>query len=218
MAGSVTIPNVPTGEQLNVSDAITWPSAAIPDSGHYCFVGLIGNAADPAPAPADFVDWSNYTRFIRENNNVTWRNFNVEDNDPSPDPSVPRGFLALPFLVPGAPDKARPFQLEVIGRLPKGARALLEVPLYFLELFKERSPLIKTDPKRQTALIPVNPYGRKLFAEVIFPAKSRAKMRLLVFIPPELRKNSYEIAVRQLWEKQEVGRVTWRLAPGRRKK
>ena len=49
-----TIPSVPIGEQLTVSSGIVWHQAQIPAAGHYCFVGLIGNAADPAPGPADF--------------------------------------------------------------------------------------------------------------------------------------------------------------------
>ena len=79
---SVTIPSVPTGNQLTVSDAIVWPAASIPASGHYCFVGLVGTAADPAPGLGAFSDWANFTTFISANNNVTWRNFNVVNNVP----------------------------------------------------------------------------------------------------------------------------------------
>lgn len=62
---------MPTGEHLTVSDGIVWQAAHIPVPGHYCVVGLIGNAADPAPGPTDFLDWDNFRRFIRDNNNVT---------------------------------------------------------------------------------------------------------------------------------------------------
>ncbi len=214
LVGTVVIPNVPTGEQLTVSNGIVWDQADIPGPGHYCFVGLIGNAADPAPGPADFLNWDNFRRFIRENNNVTWRNFNVEDNDPDvEDPTVPEGFKALRFLAPGAPDKGRFMALEVMGKLPEGAKALLEVPLVFFEMLRERHHLgrIEVNRKRGVAYIPLNPYGRMRFGEVLFPAKSRTEMRLLVHIPKQHRKRSYQIAVRQLWKDEEVGRVTWRL-------
>src|SRR4029450_9658906 len=118
LVGSAVLPSVPTGEVLTVAPGITWPSAAIPAPGHYCFVGLVGHPDDPAPSPGDLLNWTNFTNFIRNNNNITWRNFNVEDNDPWPDPSVPRGFQALRFLAPGAPDIARPMQLEFLPRLP----------------------------------------------------------------------------------------------------
>jgi hypothetical protein len=216
LVGTTFLPNVPIGEQLTVSDAIVWHEADIPGPGHYCFVGLIGNAADPAPGPADFLNWDNFRRFIRENNNVTWRNFNVEDNDPDvKDPTVPKGFKALKFLAPGAPDKARYMALEVMGKLPEGAKALLEVPLNLYELLHECHQVgnVSIDRKRGVALIPVNPHGRTRFGEVLFPAKSRAALRLLVHIPEKRRKETYQIAVRQIWEREEVGRITWRLQP-----
>jgi serine protease len=214
LVGTTIVPNVPIGEQLTVSDAIVWQQTEIPGAGHYCFVGLVGNSADPAPAPADFLNWDNFQRFIRENNNVTWKNFNVEDNDPDiEDPTVPKGFKALKFLAPGAPDKARYMALEFIAKLPEGAKAMVEVPLGFYELLHKCHQLgkVSIDRKCGAAFIPVNPHGRVYFGEVLFPAKSRTALRLLVQIPEEHRKKAYQIAVRQLWEGEEVGRVTWQL-------
>lgn len=216
LVGTTVLPNVPISEQLTVSDAIVWQQAEIPGTGHYCFVGLVGNAADPAPGPSDFLNWDNFRRFIRENNNVTWRNFNVEDNDPDvEDPTVPKGFKALKFLAPGAPDKARYMALEVMGKLPEGAKAMLEVPLGFYEMLHEHHQLgrLSIDRKQAVALIPVNPHGRMRFGEVLFPVKSRMALRLLVQIPEECRKQTYQMAVRQIWEREEVGRVTWQLQP-----
>jgi serine protease len=60
LVGSVTLPDIPTGEQLVCGDAITWPAADIPATGHYCFVGLLDHPKDPAPPLADFFDWDNY--------------------------------------------------------------------------------------------------------------------------------------------------------------
>ena len=205
---------MPIGDQLTVSDAILWHQADIPAPGHYCFVGLAGNAADPAPDPACFLDWDNFLRFIRDNNNVTWRNFNVENNEPDvDDATVPEGYRALSFLAPGAPDKARPMALEVIGSLPEGARAMLEVPLGFRELLQElhQAGQVSIDRKRGVARLAVNPHGRMYFGEVIFPARSRMAFRLLVEIPERYRRQTFRIAVRQIWECIEVGRVTWQL-------
>jgi hypothetical protein len=217
--GSVTIPNVPVGDILTVSDAITWPEAQIPAEGHYCFIGLVGNAQDPAPGPADMLDWDNFYRFIRENNNVTWRNFNVKDNDPDPAAGDPEGYVALEFLASGAPDRARPMKLEVGARLPKGARVMLEGPRPMLEMMYDRTPYGKALNKGRTVRVPVHPHSATALREVRFPAKSRSRFRLLVQIPKEYRKNDYEVYVRQIFEKQEVGRVTWRLSPkGRRQR
>ena len=62
------MPSVSTCDLLTVSDVIVWPSGAIPATGHYCFVALIGDAHDPAPAPAEFLSWDNFRQFIRANN------------------------------------------------------------------------------------------------------------------------------------------------------
>jgi serine protease len=216
LVGSVVIPNVPAGNVLTVSDAIVWPAAQIPATGHYCFVGLVSHAADPAPAPADFLDWDNYRNFIRNNNNVTWRNFNVVDNEPDP-ASDPAEYVGLVFLAPGAPDRARRMRLEIVARLPKGSRALLEMPLAMYEAMPDRGPA-KFDKKRQTATLRVNPYGLRSLGDMLFTAKSRARLRLLVQIPKEYRRMAYEVFVRQMFKDEEVGRVTWRLAPLRRQK
>jgi hypothetical protein len=216
LVGTTTVPNVPIGEQLTVSDGIVWPQAGIPGIGHYCFVGLIGNSQDPAPGPADFLDWENFRRFIRDNNNVTWRNFNVDNNDPDvDDPTVPEGYKALDFLSPGAPDKARYMALELIARLPENAKAMLEMPMNFYELLHECHQLggVRFNRERRVAQIHINAQGKTRFGEVLFPAKSRSELRLLVHIPEENRKADYQIAARQLWEKEEVGRVTWLLRP-----
>lgn len=209
--GSVVIPNVPSGNVLTVSNAIAWPAGQIPGTGHYCFVGLVGNAADPAPGPADFVDWDNYRNFIRNNNNVTWRNFNVVDNEPDPagDPSE---YVAMEFLAPGAPDRARRMRLEIVARLPKGSRALLDIPVAMYDAMHDRAP-VKFDKRRKIATIPVNPHGMRSLGDMLFTAKSRAKLRLLVQIPKQYRHMAYEVFVRQMFRDEEVGRVTWRLAP-----
>jgi hypothetical protein len=216
LIGSVTIPTVPTGSVLTVSNAITWPSAAIPASGHYCLVGIIDTAADPGPSPGDLLDWDNFSRFIRENNNVTWRNFNVVDNDPSPtpDPTVPKEFVALPFLAPGAPDRARLMQLEVVARLPQGAKVLFEAPADFIERAQLLTPAAHLMAKLGRVRVPVNASGRSKSRKLMFPAKARNRLRLLVHVPKKNRGQAYEIAVRQLYEASEVGRVTWHLAPG----
>jgi serine protease len=215
LVDSTTIPSVPTGHLLTVSDAIVWPSAEIPATGHYCFVALIGHAQDPAPAPADFLHWDNFRLFIRANNNVTWRNFNVVNNVPPPS-AEPPNFVALPFLAAGAPDKARRMQLEVVGRLPKDAVVMLEMPREWADLLQARPLPVKRAKNEHVVHVPINPSGRTTFAEVVFPAKARLPLRLLVNLPQELRKQEFEIFARQLYEKEEVGRVTWRLAPPRK--
>jgi len=215
--GSVVIPNVPNGDILTVSDGIPWNS--VPAEGHYCFVGLVGNAQDPAPGPAEMLDWDQFYRFIRENNNVTWRNFNVEHNESDPEAGDPAGYVGLKFLATGAPDRARAMQLEFVGKLPEGARLMLEAPRFLLQAAGERMPLPAAGRgKKVGPWLPLNPHGRKLMPAFPFPAKARIPLRLLVHIPENQRRNAYEVFVRQLYKRTEVGRVTWRLVPKQRRR
>lgn len=215
LIGTTNIPNVPTGNLLTVSDPLHWPMGDIPGSGHYCFVALIGHAQDPAPIPTDFLNWNDFQQFIRVNNNVTWRNFNVIGNA-APPAADPPDYVALPFLATGAPDRARRMRLEVVGGLPKGAEVLLEVKPEYVRLLKAHPVQIKREKIHRAAYVPLKPWGRTTFTDIIFPAKARIPMRLLVQLPKELRMHEYEIYVRQLYEKTEVGRVTWRLVPPKR--
>ncbi len=205
--GTTTLATVPNGNQLTVSDAITWPAASVPAPGHYCFVGLIGNALDPAPSPADFGDWTNFQRFIRDNNNVTWRNFNVIDAEPDPNAAV-SGFVALPFLLVGAPDKPRVFDIVIDGKLPEGARLLFQMPL---DLFKQaRQYLPKADFLDQDEVrASLHPFRQTMLKGMKLPAKYRGKCQLLLYIPKPLRKQTFQVMLRQYHRGQQVGGLTW---------
>ena len=211
LIGSVAIPNVPTGNVLTVSNAIVWPTANIPATGHYCFVGLIGNAQDPVPNRVDLLNFDNFYRFIRNNNNVTWRNFNVVSNTP-PAP-FPINAVALPFLAPGAPDKDRRFRLEVMALLPDRARVWLEGPQHLMADMHGHAVGLEVDKELPIARLELNPHGLTRFQEIVFPANSRSELRLLVQIPEEEREHEYDVYIRQMYENEEVGRVTWRLSP-----
>jgi hypothetical protein len=219
LVGSVTLPTVPLGEILTVSGAITWPAAAVPAPGHYCFVALIGTADDPAPAPQAFLNWTNFQNFIKNNNNVTWRNFNVVDNVP---PSQESRFIPLPFLMAGAPDRGRVFDIEVVGRLPEGARLMLELPAALAGRLRAHHlvvdgevPGFGREPDPENKVIVVAPHGSTRFADVLLAAAAAFPCRLFADVPEDARKGSYRVYVRQLYKNEEVGRVTWLLAPPR---
>jgi hypothetical protein len=64
--------------------------------------------------------------------------------------------------------------------------------------------------------VPLKAHGKHALGEALFPAESKARLRLFVQIPERRRTHPYEIAVRQLYRGEEVGRVTWQLAPPRK--
>ena len=219
----IVIKQVPMGSVLTVSDAITWKASNIPSPGHYCFVGLIGNEMDPAPQPPDFMDWNNYLRFIRDNNNVTWRNFNVENKPPQPPtpPSPLPGpeYNELPFLISGAADRTRLFQIRVMAQLPQGSQIWLESSDYLLKvIFKNHTHGRQLSAPNQT-YVALHPHHETVIGEGYLQASVVHEMKLHVYIPKKWRRFSFELYVSQFYrdeeihesEFEEVGRVTWHI-------
>jgi serine protease len=205
LIGSVALPDLPVGEQLVCADALVWPAAQIPATGHYCFVALLNHAQDPAPPVADFLDWNNYQLFIRNNNNVTWRNFNVVDVDPAaPEPQQ------LNFLVAGFPKQALEMAVEIQLRLPADAKAEVEVPLRFLRDLKADVNVGQVDARRQVAYVRLPATGRVRLGAGEMPEKARYPMKLNVKLAAADAEKFGQVVVRQLFTgEEEVGRVTW---------
>jgi len=158
------------------------------------------------------VDFDYYCAYIRNNNNVTWRNFDVVTAPAPGDPGSPGAGggdpYAFEFAAPGATDSDRYFELAVGSRLPPGSRVWLEAPV---SLLGDRLPFVDVDKERHTGQVPIGPHGRTTLPPVVFPAKSRSRCRLLVHVPREYRERDYEVYVSQLYKGFEVGRATWRI-------
>jgi hypothetical protein len=205
---TLAMPNLPTGDTLVAAGPITWAQADIPAPGHYCFVAILSQSHDPGPNPIDFLDWDNFRAFIRNNNNVTWRNFNVVPNVPPPGAEM----IAQPFMMAGAFDRTRRMRLEVVLRLPRGSKAELRLPKHLIEYFlRNQAPFLKADDDG-TVRVPLNPAGITRYADVAFPPKIRHHLELLVHIPKEARERSYTGWAAQFEGDEELGRVTWRFA------
>ena len=194
--------DVPMGNVLTVSEAITWPSADIPGTGHYCFVATVGTPNDPVPPLVNLADLSAFMAFVRNNNNVTWRNFNVVDVQPNTQQN---------FVIAGADEQDEEMGLEVIAHLPAKARLVLEAPAEFLKRFEKLE--LEVDGERARAVL--RPNGVQDLGMVEFPAKLRADASLHVELPKQaLKQSGWRVAIRQYAtnDRLEVGRVTWYLA------
>jgi hypothetical protein len=102
--------------------------------------------------------------------------------------------------------------------LPRDAKVRLELPVNFLRGMNSALKIESIDRGKNLAVAVLPPSGRVLLGRGRMPAKARYRMRLLVALAKEDMQRPYQIAVRQLYlGDEEVGRVTWRLEPGRRK-
>jgi hypothetical protein len=144
--------------------------------------------------------------FVRDHNNVTWRNFNVVDLqamivDPEPQE----------FVIGGAEKEDVEMGLEVIAYLPAEARLALEAPAELLERFGK----LELEGDGEYVRAPLRPLGRQDLGLAEFPAGLRARARLHVELPEEAAKQTgWTVAIRQYVsaDRLEVGRVTWSFA------
>lgn len=206
LVGTTPAVNAPQGDTLVVTDYVTWASGSIPGEGHYCFVGILNHPGDPAPPLPGPTDWNGFLNFIKNLNNVAWRNFNVEDIDPSGagDPAE------MPFIIAGAPDRPRVFDIEIIQHLDKGARVWLEVPMGIAkQFFKGHRWKYEIDRMNRTARLLLPAVPRLYLPEMWFGKAARIKAKFTVEGIKKYVHRGNWIAIRQIFEQEEVGRVTW---------
>lgn len=215
LIGSAYYPDLPPGSLVEVSNpGIVWPSDEIPAVGHYCFVAMIGNAAAPAPDPSSFATFDDFMNYVYANNNLTWRNFNVGQPGQFGLPPHLRQLQRMPFLVAGAWDRPRLFEIEVEAELPGESKLVLDFP-HWLGCaarpgeVEERDDPEHEGPDRRRRLIPLPAKGRHSLGELELPAGARAHSRVLVEVPAGRRKEPHRIVIRQLYKGREAGRITW---------
>ena len=221
LVGYAYFPDVPMGSVVEVSTpGITWPSDQLPGMGHDCFVAAVGNAFAPGPNPSSFATFDDFQNYIYANNNITWRNFNVDIIGFG---LVPWGeFVPLHFFITGAWQEPLHFLLETHAELPEGSRISLQVPRWIGEQLKPHQPPVeefddpKTDPDNRHRLrIPVSPSGTHALGTVQLPGRTAAASHMLVHIPPERHRKPHKVIIRQLYKGREAGRITWVLLPKR---
>lgn len=204
--GTTAPVDVPQGDTLVVTDALVWPAADIPATGHYCFVGIVDHPADPAPLLPTPTDWDGFRAFIANNNNVAWRNFNVVDNvgDPSADP------VSLPFLIANAPDERRIFALTIEQRLSRGVQVALEVPRVLAkDIIGGLGGKIEEDRETKRVRIHLPAAPSLVVPRLLLGAGARHKCQFILHGVGQNAREGNRLAIAQHFEGAEVGRVSW---------
>lgn len=211
LIGTTSPVTAPDDDSLVVTDAVTWMEADIPGPGHYCFVAILDHPADPAPVlPATFPSFSD---FIRDNNNVAWRNFNVIDDieDPAGDPSI------QDFLIANFPDQERRvFDLVIERRLPRAVKVTMDVPVQLARaICGELDLKCEFTDDRQRARITLPSARRMVVPKVVLGSNARLKCRFIVEGVSEFGRAGNALSIGQFHEGQELGRVSWQWAKKR---
>lgn len=200
--------NVPVGNTLVVTNPIRWDENDIPGTGHYCFVGMIDHAQDAAPPvpPANNFDWDDFRAFVRNNNNVTWRNFNVEV-PPSDDPK-----FRLPFNIVGTPDERRLFDIEIVRMVPKYTQIIFCMPYDLFKLSNFKGLAVEFNEKEEEVQV-LLPDLKRIYLRNIPLGKEMHKCKFLVNGKEGYKRGTHHLFIRQLFKEEEVGRVTWAFKP-----
>jgi hypothetical protein len=200
---------VPQGGGLTVAGPILWPAAAVPGPGHYCFIAVLDDPADPAPVVPGPLDWPGFFGFVQSSNNVAWRNFDVFE--PA---QAGNGWSAGPFDIWGAPDEAREFSLEFEQAVPSRMRVWWEVPDSLMELLPPRVRSATRTLRRQDVwLFPLPRVPRFRIDGVTLTRNESYRCRFLLRgLPPPLPFGT-RLAIRQLYAGRVVGGVNWEREP-----
>jgi hypothetical protein len=182
--GTVNFPDVPPGSGVTVSSpGISWSS--VPATGHYCFVATVGNATDPAPTPSTFPDFDHFMNYVYAYRGVTWRNF-----DTGVVVSAHALEFRFQFLIPGAWDRTRHFEIETLADLPAKSRFALEVPHWFAHALAPRRKhfeeleITHEDPReRKRARIALPAAGPHALGRLALEKGVHATSHLAVHLP-----------------------------------
>jgi hypothetical protein len=220
--GRLTFLSVPEAEQLTVSEPIECEIPAfVPalDTGLWrAWVGVIDNSDDPGPnLEKASADWDYFVSVIQADNNFSCRNFHSVPHAWGEGEGNADAWTTLPFLVAGAPDRTRVMRIEVLSSLPRSCKVWIDMPREFSDVRQVSSIIFPLDiADKDRVRLPINPNGRHYLRESLLSAGCIYRLRLFVHVPLALRLQPYRIAVRQIWQGVELGRVSWRLMPPER--
>ena len=205
--GSTVPVQVPNGAGLVVPAPITWHAIDIPAPGHYCFLAILDDPADPAPVLPGPLDWNGFLAFVSSSNNVAWRNFNVMEL------AQDGSWLTEPFWVRGAPDQSRAFSLEIRQSILKDHRLLWEVPVELLHALPQSLRGAAQQLDEQRWAVPLPPLTRYRVEPLALGRDARHECRLRVLGIGGAIVQAGQVSIRQLYHGQVVGGMTWEPPP-----
>lgn len=205
LLGTLNVNNILPGDRV-VAGPVVWPAAQIPPTGHYCMIGVVNSARDPITIPTSFTSSSDYMDFVRNHNNICYRNMEVVDAVPG----VP--IPPYTFLLNGLPERTAHFRLEVRHQLPKNAG--LEIDLAKpLQRF-ERIEQIKTKAgviKRLAANTRIQVKDRRplVLDDILLKRNEKMPVKMQLDIPKNTPPGEYLIHADQYLGKMHLGRVNY---------
>ncbi|MBC8754842.1 M4 family metallopeptidase [Kordia sp. YSTF-M3] len=216
-----------------VSNTIVFPAAMIPATGHYCMIAVISDALDPAPDHTLISNLSEYLNYVRNTNNIAYKNMNVVDVLPNLVGNVSvliERFqsskdiydieLDLENFIPGAKldlkANRKAFKYANFKGLKLDRRLKRKSVLKVLDVGELKENLIfntMTPATIQTAGIAGDFVKKEVHAIKNIKLVRDAALKLSYKLPSKevldkLPKKEYSLVVKQLWEGEVLGAFT----------
>lgn len=201
---SFTTPPIVPGE-FKVVGPVVWNQ--IPKKGHYCFIAVLGNAQDPKPDLGAIHTIDEFYSFVREHNNVTWKNFDTDD-------VFAGGYKKYDFWIQGWPRIAYISDLEIdLSELPDGCKVQLQL-LKRLTEGAVAEGMMKTEEVERYTTFDLQPHGYAALRNIQLKTSDRSQATLVITLPETIPDGAYQISLQQKVGGKEMGRVTKRLIVG----
>ncbi len=202
--GTIEVPSVAPGE-FRIAGPLEWNN--IPQAGHYCFIGILGNTLDPKPDFSSVDTIEDFHNLIRNNNNVVWKNFDVHD-------AVSGSLVNFNFLVQGFTNREYETDLELdLTELPMEC----QVELRLLKRLSETATKEHLRKKSSTKnYIRFDVMASHLAALRRMPLKKAdsSEVSIKITLPETIEEGAYNVSFIQKIDNKEAGRITRRILVG----
>lgn len=206
LLGQITIPPL-APDEFKVVGPIKWDKDDIPTTGHYCFIALINSGSDPAPDPLTISNLTDFHNFIKENNNATWKNFNVVN-------MFAGTMNSMTFHIQGWPQIHLQSDLRIdLAELPSNA----EITLRILRRLTEGAILEGLELLEESTLYRkyiVTPGTQPCLRNMNLKPSDNSQATLQFVLPDSIADGGYRVSVAQIVEGAEVGRIAQLLVVG----
>ena len=191
--------------EFRVAGPLVWDT--VPQAGHYCFIAVVDTPRDAKPDLSAVHTIDDFYALVRKRNNVTWKNFDVEN-------FFADSIARYSFVIRGWPRIPYRSDLELdTAQLPAGTRVELRLlKRLTIEATVEQLEAINTTSEHITCR--VTALGTARVRDMALRASDQSAVVLSISTGPQTPSGAYQFSLRQLIEGNEVGRVTQRLNIG----
>ncbi|MFX0183063.1 MAG: S8 family serine peptidase [Candidatus Hodarchaeota archaeon] len=197
--GQIDIQDLEPGE-FRVVGPLIWQDAKIPTSGHFCLINILDSPNDPAPDLTAIASSQDFTKMVRDSNNVAWKNITIVD-------IIPGGSSSFSFYMEGPLGTYHQADLQVdLTNFAPGAIVLVRVVKRLIDTAILNNMTISHESKLFTTLNHLGNIGA--VESMDFKSNERTKVIIYFSVPENTLDGDYPIVATLLVDGAQVGSFT----------